>query len=175
MRTHLAQIILFVGATLIIVSLMSGAPSNAYGPIEPNVYDAYFYATTGNLHVTIASTDYRNISLYFMAYNEGLRALEEKSLVNVTVLLKQENINSYDGVLSIPRQGGYAILIASANTDLSPVGYNMTVHRVVPYFGVLAVGAFMIVLAIVLEWRTVRERFNLPILKNPFLRKVGSQ
>lgn len=159
MKAHLAQIIFVVGVTLMIVSFMAGTPSNAYGPVEPDVYDAYFYATTGNLHVTIASTDHRNLSLYFMAYDEGLRALEEKSLDNVTVLLKQENINSYDGVLSIPQQGGYAILIASAHTDSSPVGYNMIVQRVVPYLIVLATGALMTIFAVALEWRAVHRRF----------------
>ncbi len=159
MKHHLAQIIFVVGATLIIVSFMAGAPSSAYGPVEPDVYDAYFYTTAGKLHVAIASTDHRNLSLYFLVYDEGLRALEEKSLDNVTVLLKQENINSYDGVLSIPQQRGYVILIASANTDLNPVGYNMTVQRVVPNLSVLATGAFMIVLAVVLKWRSIYQRF----------------
>lgn len=137
---------------------MAGESSNAYGPVEPNVYDAYFYAAAGNLHVTIASTDHRNLSLYFMVYDEGLRALDEKSLDNVTLLLKQENINSYEGVLIIPQQGGYVILIASANTDLNSVGYNMTVQRVIPNLSVLAIGAIMIVLVIILEWRTIYQR-----------------
>ncbi len=158
MLLSIAQIIFVVGATLIVVSLMAGESSNAYGPVEPDVYDAYFYAAAGNLHVAIASTDHRNLSFYFMVYDEGLRALDEKSLDNVTVLLKQENINSYEGVLSIPQQGGYAILIASGNTDLSPVGYNMTVQRVVPNLSLLTTGAFMIVLAVVLEWRLIYQR-----------------
>lgn len=159
MKAHLAQIVFVVGATLIIVSFMAGAPSNGYGPVEPDVYDGYFYATTTVLNVNIASTDHRNLSLYFMVYDEGLIALEEKSLDNVTVLLKQENINSFDGVLNIPQQGWYVILIASAYTDSSPVGYNMTVQRVVPNLSVLATGALMIILAVALEWRTVFRRF----------------
>jgi hypothetical protein len=160
MRTHFAQIIFFAGVTLIIVSFMAGAPSSTYGPVEPSVYDAYFYATTGNLHVTIASTDHRNLSLYFMTYDEGFRALEEKSLDNVTVLLKQENVNSYDGVLCIPQQGGYAILIATASTDSSAVGYNMTVQRVIPYLSVLSTGALMIVFAVMLERRVIYQKFH---------------
>ncbi|MHC4750497.1 MAG: hypothetical protein ACYTFW_11545 [Planctomycetota bacterium] len=141
------------------MSLIAGQPSYAYGPVAPGVYDAYFYATTEDLHVAIASTDHQNLSFYFMVDDEGLRALEEKSLDNVTVLLKQENINSYNGVLSIPQQGGYAILIAPANTNVSSVGYNMTVQRLVPYLSVLATGALMIIFALALKWRIAFRRF----------------
>lgn len=158
MRTRLVQLIFVVGAILAIVSFNAGATSNMYGPVEPGVYDVFFYAAFGNLHIRIASTDDRNLSLYFMVFEEGLRALEENSLDNVTWLLAQENFNSYEVMLQVPQPGWYAILVSSADTNSGAVGYHMATQRVVPHLRVLVLGASMMILAAASQWKAIVQR-----------------
>ncbi len=152
MVRRLSKSLFVLSIALVIISFNPGSVYQSYGPVEPGNYKGRFFAAITDINFEIVSADHRNLSVYLMGYEDGYRMLEEVSIENITWIVAFENINSFKGVLDIPERDWYAlIIIAPANET---VAYTMTMSRVTPYLDILALGVLLIVLCIVLEFKT---------------------
>ena len=119
---RLGRVLFVVGVVIILSTLMYGMyPISESVSVRKDVFSGFIFTSNSDIHVE-ARTDERVASGVFSMYLlDGIDAnktvVQNKSITLATPLAQFENITSFDGILTLPGLGVYALCFTSSESE----------------------------------------------------------
>jgi hypothetical protein len=160
--TRIAGLLMVLGVTLIILSYASPMVQPSYTPIfnlSYGNYEGIMAHCYGDIDIQIESRNNKVFSAFFMDSINGLLAVKEGSLENVTLLNSFMNRTILYAHLSVPAPGWYSILVTPSDDETIQF---MTVQftRQIPNLRALLGGGLLFVFSMPWILELVRIRIS---------------
>lgn len=158
--TRLPKFLMICGVTLIILSYTSPIVQTSYTAIfelSYGTYDGIMVNCYSNIDIRIESGNNEAFSTFFMDSTNGLLAIKEGSLENVTLMESFINKTIVYAHLSIPVQGWYSILV-TPSVEGSIEFIRIEFVRENPNPRLLFVGGLLVILSMPWILKMVRTR-----------------
>lgn len=140
MRKRILKPLLALGLMMI---LFSFAPSSIGSDVFhfPDVqYGGILIMNTGDVYVRANAITESTFSLYLFDNESGARVFREYSMENVTPLFSIENVSQYDGIIDLPGDEVYYLIVTQSNISPSDSATNIAVYRATPHPRVFGTG-----------------------------------
>lgn len=112
---------------------------------EPNNWGGFLISMTGPVTLIASSEMHRLFSLYILAFEDAMFALQESNVSQTHPFLSRENITGISETIPILIPGLYGILVSPTGNETVAVG--LVVGRVLPQWGLVVLGAIMLAIA----------------------------
>jgi hypothetical protein len=103
-----------IGSTLLVLSMMSGMLVDHVINVRDGEFHGYWMECIESPVMQLESDNI--LSLYVLEIADGIRFVEDGTLENVTPVFKLENITRYSGVIELPSQGQYLVVVTTKYT-----------------------------------------------------------
>ncbi|MHA2190430.1 MAG: hypothetical protein ACXAAP_09375 [Candidatus Thorarchaeota archaeon] len=116
--------------------------------------------TTGSIYLEVTAEGEDSFDVFVVTYDDAIRAFEEESLENASILLELEDVEQYQGIIDLSA-GTYVVFITPSNTTAEDARFFLIVYRVTPHLRVLALALIVIIIAVIpVVFRVLRQRTN---------------
>lgn len=127
---RIAKTLLVIGLALLISSFISGNQYQTRNVVDRDEYAVHMVRSKTPLSVRVDSLEDRYFSMYVLTIEDTKVLVREESMMNVTPLLKFENITSFSRQLNVNSEWcGIAITCEEASLNINA---EITVRRAVP-------------------------------------------
>lgn len=153
---RLGKLIIVIGLVLLIVSFNPSGTTGRSIQAMNDSYTAQFVMVTRDFNLNIESYEGGTFSFHILTESDSYRLLENSSIDTLNPLLTRENISEFNGIITIPSPGWYAICIRSTNSSVVQVDF--LISGIMPIMSFFSAGImFMLVGTLVLllsrHWR----------------------
>jgi hypothetical protein len=148
--TRFPKFLAVFGAITLLLSIISPIITVSYRPIsylEYGTYEGVLVNCYDAIDVRIKARNDNVISAYFLNSTNGLRAIEEGSLVNVSTLHQSLNRTLVFERWAIPHPGWYAILVTPSNNETIQ-SISIEFVQQIPNPRVLLAGGILIIVSV---------------------------
>jgi hypothetical protein len=128
---------------------------------EPDNWGGFLISMTGPVTLIASAEMQRPFSLYILAFEDAMLALQESSVNQTHPFLSRENITGISETIPIIIPGLYGILISPTGNETVAVG--LVVGRVLPQWGFVVLGAIMLAIASLVEGIKRISRSKAPV------------
>ncbi len=157
MRKRLSKPLLFIGVLLL---LFSFAPSRIGGNDFTNKdgeFSGMIVMNSGDILVNAQSLTESTFSLYLFDNESGMKLFREYSMENVSPIVSIENTSNYQGVIDLPSDKAYFLVVTQSNISPSESWVNINVYRATPHPRVISMGFVLMSVALILSYPEIRE------------------
>lgn len=144
------KLIFGLGVTLIIVSFLYGGVAVSGKLLAYGEYCGHFVAVTEGIHIQVWGRDNRNVTLYVLDFDNGYKAINERSLENVSYLFIYENVSYLEINILVSAQGWYTVLVTPSSAEHTYMRYDININRNIPHVGPFVLGIALIIFDILL-------------------------
>jgi len=151
------KFLLSVGAVLLLISTLSSNPIGDTFQVSNRSYKGIMFRAPTNVIIEVRTiTQNFNISLYVLDEEDTIAAVLNGNLENASPLFEKINVHDYTGVIVIPTQGIYSVIVTTSseeNIDVSIKIAGAIPHQVILLTGAIfsLLGAFLIFIPIVMK------------------------
>lgn len=116
--------------------------------------------TTGSIYLEVTAEGEDSFDVFVVTFDDAIRAFEEESLDNASILVELEDVEQYQGIIDLSA-GTYIVFITPSNTTAEDARFFLIVYRVTPHLRVLALALIVIIIAVIpVFFRVLRQRTN---------------
>jgi hypothetical protein len=142
--------LIVIGIVFFLISIIPDNIVSNDDAMDGGYYYGHVVQTTGSITIHFDNTPLgnRSFNLFIVIYDDALRAFEEGSLENSTILFKLENLEEYTGVVTLSA-GTYVVFITPSDSEAKDARFHINISRTTPHPRVLFLALVMIGIPII--------------------------
>lgn len=160
MNAGISKSSILIGVILLLISFAPGHITSLDVDSEDALYTGLLVMTNGDILVNAKALTNSSFSLYLLDFDSGIRLVKEESLANVTPILAIENVDRYEGIIDLPTDDAYLIVVTNSSTSPSVMRVQVTIWRATPHPRVLALGSILIVIGVIFGRKQILDSLN---------------
>jgi hypothetical protein len=151
---------ILIGVILLLISFAPGHITSRQVDSEDALYTGLLVVTNGDILVEAITLTNNSFSLYLLDFDSGVRLVDEASLANVTPILAIEDIDRYVGVIDLPTDDAYFLVVTNSSTSPSVMRVVINIWRATPHLRVLALGSILIAIGVIFGRKQILNILN---------------
>ena len=149
-----------IGGILLLLSFAPGQIASRRVSSDDALYTGLLVMTNGDISVEAIALTNNSFSLYLLDFDSGVRLVEEASLANVTPILAIEDVDRYVGLIDLPTDDAYLIVVTNSSTSPSVMRVQITIWRATPHPRVFALGSILIAIGVIFGRKQILDILN---------------
>ena len=160
MNVGISRSSILIGVILLLLSFAPGHITSRDVDSEDALYTGLLVMTNGDISVEAIALTNNSFSLYLLDFDSGVRLVEEASLANVTPILAIEDVDRYVGLIDLPTDDAYLIVVTNSSTSPSVMRVQITIWRATPHPRVFALGSILIAIGVIFGRKQILDILN---------------
>lgn len=160
MNARISKSSILIGAILLLLSFAPGTITSRRVSSEDALYTGLLVVTNGDISVEARALTNNSFSLYLLDFDSGVRLVEEESLANVTPILAIENVDRYVGIIDLPTDDAYFLVVTNSSISPSVMRVQVTIWRATPHLRVFALGSILIAIGVIFGRKQILDILN---------------
>lgn len=151
---------ILIGVILLLISFAPGHITSLDVDSEDALYTGLLVMTNGDILVEAIALSNNSFSLYLLDFDSGVRLVDEASLANVTPILAIEDVDRYVGIIDLPTDDAYLLVVTNSSTSPSVMWVQINIWRATPHPRVFALGSILIAIGVIFGRKQILDILN---------------
>jgi len=160
MNAGISKSSILIGVILLLISFAPGHITSLDVDSEDALYTGLLVMTNGDILVEAIALTNNSFSLYLLDFDSCLRLVDEESLTNVTPILAIEDVDRYVGIIDLPTDDAYFLVVTNSSTIPSVMRVQVTIWRATPHPRVFALGSILIAIGVIFGRKQILDILN---------------